>query len=238
MNFIKDKKVVAIITIIISLLFFIPFLFTNKEKVIKRVFTVDNKKDTCYYLDSDISFTDRNDIHLIFARKNGLKKTYETDDAFLHDVDSLTISGKLVYISDKKNYVVKRLTHSYPYLIRQARNLLDEIGTEVDKKQIEQGLIPHKIIVTSMFRTEQSQCHLRRCNNNATREVSSHLYGATFDISSQRFVKKDFFGRETYCYQLEYKRILEQVLQQFRAEGRCAIVREFKQSCFHITVVK
>jgi hypothetical protein len=236
MKFIKKKKYVAIIGLIASLVLFIPLLFNDHSSCRRETNVLPLEKKIFYCFGDDISLCDKNDIHLFFARRNGLQKTYKTDKEFLQAADSLRNCGSLVYISDKKNYILKRLTHSHPYLTREARELLHEIGLRFDKKQIEKGLKPHKIIVTSLLRTEQSQKSLRRVNVNATQETTSHLYGTTFDISHQKFVKKDFFGNESFVYRVEYKKILEEVLQELRLEQRCVVVRERKQACFHITV--
>ncbi|MDR1739552.1 MAG: DUF5715 family protein [Bacteroidales bacterium] len=199
---------------------------------------VDISKKKNRTLDYNTALKDNNELHLKYALQNGLKKTYESNKEFLAEVDSLRHKGELVYISHKKDYIIDSLTHSHPYLTRQARDLLTEIGVRFNKKQIEKGLKPHKIMVTSLLRTEGSQKSLSRGNANATQQTTSHLYGTTFDISNKKFVQKDFMGNEKYHSIRKYHNLLEEVLKELRHEGRCVVVKELRQACYHITVVE
>ena len=189
-------------------------------------------------LDFDTSLRDKNVLHLKYAVANGLKETYKTDSDFLAAADSLVLMGELILISDKKSFVVEELTHSHPYLTEKAYDLLSEIGKRFQEKQAEHKLKPRKMIVTSLLRTEKSQSSLRRRNVNATRDTTAHLFGTTFDIAKNKFVKKDFFGNNEYYSGTRYQRLLEEVLKELREEGRCVVAREKRQACFHITVVE
>jgi hypothetical protein len=92
------------------------------------------------------------------------------------------------------------------------------------------------MVITSMLRTEQSQKSLRRRNFNATKSTTSHLYGTTFDISAQRFVRYDFLGNKSETSRGIYQKLLEEAVKELRNEGRCVVMREYKQACLHITV--
>ncbi len=230
--------VIIIAVIVFSILFHVVTYHPSHANVVQKKIEIikENKIRT---LDHDLSLKDKNELHLKYAVQNGLKKTYRTDKEFLLAIDSLRYKNELVYISDKKNYIVDDLTHSHPYLTKDARDLLSEIGDRFNRKQIENHMKPYKMLVTSLLRTERSQISLRKQNVNATRETTAHLYGTTFDISRKKFVKKNFFGKAEGCNQAsKYEKLLENVLKELRDEGRCVVVKENKQACFHITVAE
>src|SRR5659263_336067 len=57
---------------------------------------------------------DKNDIHLLHAMKNGLKKPFETDSAFYSQIDDLVRMALLVKVTDNQFYKLKSLKHSQP----------------------------------------------------------------------------------------------------------------------------
>ena len=143
---------------------------------------------------------------------------------------------KLQHIETNDLYVVDSLTHSIPYLIKGAAQLLDTIGTNFLDSLTAKGLNPNKIIVTSVLRTEDDVKRLRRRNGNASVN-SAHFYGTTFDVSWKRFKKvEDEDGRPLQDVSSDtLKLVLSEVLRDLRKADKCYIKYELKQGCFHIT---
>ena len=174
---------------------------------------------------------DMNDDQLAVAQAIGIPPVANREDAEAR-------KRKLVKLEDTVTYVVDSLTHSIPYLIPSAKDLLDDIGRVFQDSLRAKGLNPYKLVVTSVLRTEEDVARLRRRNINAS-ENSTHRYGTTFDLSYWRYVKiPDLRGRPYEDVPPEYLRaVLGQVLKDFHDQGRrCYIKYEKKQNCFHITV--
>ncbi|MBE6310683.1 MAG: hypothetical protein E7080_06485 [Bacteroidales bacterium] len=171
-----------------------------------------------------MAFNDKNDVQLQAAQAIGIKPIESLKDAF-------SITKPIVEISSCDEYVLDSLTHSMPYLIPKAASLLKDIGKAFTDTVEARGGKRCRMIVTSVLRTDNTINKLRRRNRNAT-EVSCHLYGTTFDISWRRFHHSD----STYIMSTEdLKNILGEVLYKMRADGRCYVKFERKQSCYHIT---
>lgn len=112
-----------------------------------------------------------------------------------------------------------------PPLVSRAFN--DSLATK--------GYEPHKLIITSVLRTDEDITRLRRFNRNAS-ENSCHRHGTTFDISYNRFlepVTPD--GDSRIRWVTPFKSILAEVLRDQRLAGTCYVKYEVHQSCFHIT---
>lgn len=176
-------------------------------------------------------FNDMNDVQLAVAQAIGVPPVADREAA-----DKLKTS--LVKLEDTDTYVIDSLTHSIPYLIPSAKELLDRIGRNFQDSLSAKGLNPNKLVVTSVLRTEADVARLRRRNVNAS-ENSTHRYGTTFDLSYWRYEKvPEFKGRPYEDVPPEYLRAtLSQVLKDLHDEpGVCYIKYERKQNCFHITV--
>ena len=176
-------------------------------------------------------FNDKNDVQLEVAQAIGVPPVQNREAA-----DKL--KTKLVKLEDTDTYVIDSLTHSIPYLIPSAKELLDDIGRIFQDSLSAKGLNPNKLIVTSVLRTEDDIAALRKHNVNAS-ENSTHRYGTTFDLSYWRYVKiAEFRGRPYEDVPPEYLRAtLSQVLKDLHDQGnRCFVKYEKKQNCFHITV--
>ena len=176
-------------------------------------------------------FNDMNDVQLVVAQAIGVPPVADREAA-----DKLKTS--LVKLEDTDTYVIDSLTHSIPYLIPSAKELLDRIGRNFQDSLSAKGLNPNKLVVTSVLRTEADVARLRRRNVNAS-ENSTHRYGTTFDLSYWRYEKvPEFKGRPYEDVPPEYLRAtLSQVLKDLHDEpGVCYIKYERKQNCFHITV--
>lgn len=175
------------------------------------------------------SFPDLNEKHLAVAKTIGVRMPADREDAE-------SLKEKLVHITDNEFYSVDSLTHSIPYLVPRASELLDTIGSNFLDSLTAKGLNPNQVIVTSVLRTQNDVKRLRRRNGNASAN-SAHCYGATFDVSWKRFKKmEDEDGRPMQDVNSDtLKLVLSEVLRDLRKADKCYIKYELKQGCFHIT---
>ena len=184
----------------------------------------------------DVNFTkefnDLNEVQLAVAQAIGVPPVENRDDAE-------QMKQRLVEIKDNDLYSVDELTHSIPFLIPSAAELLDRIGRNFQDSLAAKGLNPHTLVVTSVLRTEEDVRKLRQGNINAS-ENSTHRYGTTFDLSYWHYVKVPELRERPYAdVPPEYLRAtLSQVLKDLHDEGACYVKYEKKQTCFHITVRK
>ena len=178
-------------------------------------------------------FNDLNDTQLAVAQALGVPPVENREAAE-------KMKKKLVEIVDNDLYVIADLTHSIPYLIPSAADLLDRIGRNFQDSLSAKGLNPNKLVVSSVLRTEDDVRKLRSGGNSNASENSTHRYGTTFDLSYWRYEKvPELRGREYADVPPEYLRAtLSQVLKDLRDEGACFVKYEKKQNCFHITVRK
>lgn len=175
------------------------------------------------------SFPDLNEKHLTVAQNIGIKPLEDREEAE-------NMKGQLIHITDNKFYSVDSLTHSIPYLVPRASELLDTIGSNFLDSLTSKGLNPNQIIITSVLRTNKDVKRLRRRNGNASAN-SAHCYGTTFDVSWKRFKKvEDEDGRPLQDVSSDtLKLVLSEVLRDLRQADKCYIKYELKQGCFHIT---
>ncbi len=134
-------------------------------------------------------------------------------------------NGKFHKISKSgKGYRVQKLDYSRAWMVFKGKLMLERIGTRFSKET--KG---NTFTVSSITRTLEDQCRLRKVNTNASLGISSHNYGNSFDISYVRFdgVLKNNSRLEA---------ALEKVLKYYYNAGRIYYIKERQQSCFHITV--
>lgn len=174
-------------------------------------------------------FKDVNDTQIVAAQQFGIEPLSTRTG-----VDS--IASQLIKIESSNAFRVDSLTHSVPYLIPSASDLLNTIAANFQAKLQEQGLAQYQFIVTSLLRTSDDVRKLRRVNRNAVKN-SCHMYGTTFDIAYNCFEKvdsfPDFTGKEA-----SYKvlvNILGETLKELRDANRCYVKFERGQPCYHIT---
>ncbi len=179
-------------------------------------------------------FRDLNELHLRFGRAHGITPI-KTEKQFHTQINELLKKKRLTKISDNEYYVIKRLTHSHPYLVPEAAQLLDLIGKRFQRKLQDQNMDRYLFRVTSVLRTEESQKSLGRRNRNAT-VTSAHGYGTTFDITYNSLVRKSLFGSHQVISDPAGMTLLSQTIRELRAEKRLVVVTERKEPCFHITV--
>ncbi|WP_321518008.1 DUF5715 family protein [uncultured Bacteroides sp.] len=173
------------------------------------------------------SFSDLNDLQLSVAQKIGIKPASSREQ-----VEKM--KGRLVHIEDNEYYVVDSLTHSLPYLIPKASNLLSSLGSNFLDSLGAKGLNPYKIVVTSVLRTLDDVRKLRHHNGNAS-EKSAHFYGTTFDVSWKHFEKVEEDRPMQDVNKDTLKLVLSEVLRDLRKAETCYAKYELKQGCFHIT---
>ena len=177
-----------------------------------------------------VAFPDTNAVQLVAAQQWGVTPVRDREDAESR-------KRELVYIASSPYYHVDPLYSSIPYLVPRAAVLLHDIGQAFFDSLYVKGVPLHKMIVTSVLRSQEDVVKLRRRNGNAT-ENSCHLYGTTFDICYNRYkTVEDPDG--PVCRRVRndtLKWVLSEVLRDMREQGRCYIKYEVKQGCFHMTV--
>ncbi len=174
-------------------------------------------------------FPDLQDIQIMSARKHGIRPVENRKEAEKN-------KDQLVYIGSNPYYKIDpAMSHSIPYLVPHAAMVLETIARNyIDSLHIK-GIPLHKILVSSVLRTNEGVRRLMRINPNASPE-SCHRYGTTFDIAYNRYhtiMPPDEHRRTVQSDTLKW--VLAEVLRDLREEGQCYIKYEVKQGCFHIT---
>jgi hypothetical protein len=137
--------------------------------------------------------------------------------------------SKLVEVSDGRGYRIDRLKYSNAVLLPEVRDLLENMGN--DYADALKGTDSEVTVfrVTSMTRTNNQQRSLRKRNRNATKSLSTHSYGASFDIAfMDRANDDDNCNRPT--------REIQKLLLRYQNEGRILIIPE--GGCMHITLLR
>ena len=176
------------------------------------------------------SFPDSNDVQLAAAQQYGVGPVANREEAEER-------KAELVYVGSSPFYHIDPLKSSIPYLVPRASVLLNDIGRHFFDSLLVKHIPLHKVIVTSVLRSEEDIENLKKVNRN-TSENSCHRYGTTFDISYNRYkTVSDPAGpprREVRNDTLKW--VLSEVLNDLRQQERCYVKYEVKQGCFHITV--
>ena len=137
--------------------------------------------------------------------------------------------SKLVEVSDGRGYRIDRLKYSNAVLLPEVRDLLEDMGNDYAdalKGTDSEGTV---FRVTSMTRTNNQQRSLRKRNRNATKSLSTHSYGASFDIAfMDRANDDDNCNRPT--------REIQKLLLRYQNEGRILLIPE--GGCMHITLLR
>jgi hypothetical protein len=233
----RKRNLALLICFVIIICSIVGVLFHKQKPKNKPYLSVSSQCDHVKQANAPISpsskLNDQNEIHLVHAQKNGLKKTFTTNAEFLSKIDSMKNNFILAEVTETPFYQIKSLTHSQPYLIPEAVDMLNEIGYRFQQRLAEKKYDNFKFRITSLLRTEEMQNNLSHRNSNASSH-SAHLYGTTVDISYKNFynVKKD-----TVESSYEAVQTLTKILIEMRQECKFLAVRERKQSCFHLTVV-
>ena len=175
------------------------------------------------------TFPDQQDTHIISARKWGVTPVKNRASAEHR-------KNELVYIGSNPYYKIDPgMSSSTPFLVPHAAKVLETIARNYLDSLHVKGIPLHKILISSVLRTEEDIERLRKVNVNASPE-SCHRYGTTFDIPYNRYhtiSPPDQTRRTVQNDTLKW--ILAEVLRDARENGLCHIKYEIKQGCFHIT---
>jgi hypothetical protein len=217
----KEVKVLPIDTIIPLKNGASSKFFNSDGTLVKnRIFSVPNFERT---------FPDQNDVQLIAAQREGVRPVEDRNDAESR-------KSELVYVGANPYYYIDRSRYSIPYLVPSASNLLQDIGRNFYDSLAIKGVPLHKIIVTSVMRTQSDVSKLRSHNSNATQN-SCHMYGTTFDVAYNRYKTVEAPGENLHKVRNDtLKWILSEVLNDMHKQNRCYVKYEVHQGCFHITV--
>lgn len=205
---------------------------SNRIKSRSRFFKADGSlvKNRIYSVPRfDTTFPDQNDVQLVAAQKLGVKPVKDRAEAENRKTE-------LVYVGSNPYFYVDKLHNSIPYLVPRASVLLQDIGRNFYDSLIVKGIPLHKIVITSVLRSQDDVARLRSRNGNATQN-SCHQYGTTFDIAYNRYKTVEAPGesrREVRNDTLKW--VFSEVLRDMHESGRCYIKYEVRQGCFHITV--
>ncbi len=170
-------------------------------------------------------FLDSNKFQYAWAERIGIEPITDLNGAY-------RTRRPLVKITDCDAYGVDKLTHSLPYLVPEAAQLLQRVGYDFIDTLARRGVDGYKIKVTSLLRTPATVKALRRRNVNAT-DSSTHQFGTTFDLSWSNFICAD---TTRTIHEGDLKNVLAEVLYNLRRQGKCMVVFERKTACFHVTV--
>jgi hypothetical protein len=139
-------------------------------------------------------------------------------------------SPLLTKVQDGKGFRIDhhKLTHSEPYLNRQAFKVLREMGEVFSKKVKDTEAEGSTFHISSLTRTIEQQEKLRKSpsGRNASPNVSAHSYGASFDIYK--------LDNTNSCTQA--RKAFEEMLVEFQKAGRILLCPE--GNCIHVTVRK
>lgn len=194
--------------------------------------------------------------HLRRARSLGVTVTAESP------VEALVAAGRLVEIEDSTElWIVRRLTHSAPYVTPETYTLLRRIGTRFQQEMNEMGLPAYRLEVTSALRTPDDQARLRTTNANAAAGESAHQSGTTLDIAYNSYAAPaepaiiDVVGAEWLQSRLErigaamletaaarksreLQAVLGEVMIEFQSAGDVLVTMERQQPVYHFTLAR
>ena len=213
-----DKKIKILFWLTVAVLSCIGTWMLRPDREIKpiRIGSLSYNRD----------FNDLNKVHLEAARKIGIEPVASREEAE-------HASKKMVEVRTNEYYEVEELTHSIPFLVPEAADLLEDIGRNFQDSLRNLNASLYKIKVTSVTRTVADVKSLRKRNTNSSLN-SAHQYGTTFDVSWARYTKVD--EEDTLNIDRDrLKMVLAMVLRDLRRADRCYVKHERRQGCFHIT---
>jgi hypothetical protein len=180
-------------------------------------------------------YRDLNAFHLKHAKAGGIDG-FKTEAEFHEKMAELVDDEKLIKIENSRYFILEKLTHSHPYLTPEAEQLLRDIGKRFHKKLDEKELGKYRYKISSLLRTGESQKKLSRSNGNASPNTS-HLYATTFDITYGSVIKNPLPWVEVEVVHGPAIQALSDAIGELRREGRCVVITERKERCFHVTAV-
>ena len=173
------------------------------------------------------TFNDSNKYQYVWAERLGIDPIISLENAY-------RTRRPLRKVQTCDAYYVDKLTHSFPYLVPEAEDLLRQIGYNFIDSLARRGADGYKIKVTSLLRSSATVKKLRKVNKNAV-DSSTHQFGTTFDISWNNFYCAN---PDRTINEEDLKNLLAEVLMDLRRQNRCMVKYERKSPCFHITVTK
>ena len=221
------RKIFRILPLLILSIILLSFILSSATR--KRFLTYFNT--SCIQYKQSVFSRKLNDIVPDYSSQAYITGIKPCKD--LAEVKERVSAGKLVRVREGKGYSIDKLTHSYPYLTRDTRRLVREIGRRFRSVTREAGLSGAEMIITSMTRTTEKVKNLRSGNGNASAN-SPHLNGNAFDISYVSFRCKKI--KVTSCDKRFMKEALAEIIYEIRSEKRCWATYERGQTCFHVVV--
>lgn len=174
-------------------------------------------------------FNDVQSVQIKAARKYGIEPIKDRSEA-----EKAIDNHALVHLRSCKNYQLAPMGHSIPYLTKNGADILNTIGQNFRDSLASKKLAPHKMVVTSVLRTDKDVENLMKHNKVAVKN-SAHRYATTFDISYTNFIND---GLAASTDRNVLKKVLAEVLRDLRDDKQLYVKYERSQNCFHITVRK
>ncbi len=139
--------------------------------------------------------------------------------------------GEIQIVKPGKGYTIEKMRYSFPYLTKNSKALLEEIGEIFTEKISETRLKHSRFIVTSTTRTTDMNEVLRKTNCNASTN-SPHLNGNAFDITYARIKSNKLIltGHDKKYL----KEVLAETIWDLRKDNKCWATYEKNQCCFHV----
>jgi hypothetical protein len=228
----RFSKIIAFTIFVSSLVFTTLYILSPKDENKGIRYHVNNilGKKCIYYRQSILSrkLRDRIPDYIGKSSHSGIQKCSNKKEL----LKQVTL-GKIFKIRNRRGYIVEDFSYSYPYLTKEGKAFLEDLGKRFRKKISRTGLRGSSFKITSMTRITDILKRLKASNSNAS-ENSPHFYGNAFDISYVRFSARKWFV--TDCDKYFLKESLAEVIWQMREEKKCWATYEINQGCFHIVV--
>ena len=219
----KKNKIIIISSTLILIFLCIGFC---EPHLVDKIITPFKKNINCVEYEKknySLNLQDGLSSYIKSASKNGISKC--------SDKNEVLNNSELIKIANSDFFKIDNLTHSYPYLTEDGKNLLNSIGEGFKSKIANSDLKHSKFIVTSLTRTTESIKRLREENASAVIN-SPHQYGECFDITYKRFL--NYNVKLKPCH-IEYlKETLAGVIYELKKNKVCWAITEYQQHCFHV----
>jgi hypothetical protein len=144
------------------------------------------------------------------------------------NIEEMLRAGTLVRVDDRnEKFVLDRKKVESPYLRPYALLMLRKIAQDFYTQS--QGC---KLIVTDLYRTAGDQINVRKKNSVATKNLSTHRFGNTFDITKNRIIMPN--GKMKWTG--EKIDLMRKVLVAHQEKGEIMILEE--NAAFHNMTAK
>lgn len=224
------RFILVVVAIIVAIIFIKP---KNSPKThLKKITQVPVSELSQQEIRAMHQYT--NEMHLEVARSRGMTEPLASKADFDNNQSQYIVDYKLRRIYDNSNYYkLQGLTMSIPYMQRDAVDFLTTLGKEFKKNLEEAGIQPYRYGISSVLRTIESQNKLREKNVNATKNMTSHYYGRSFDIPEEEFYE---VNDDKVFHSKRLRNILIRTLLDLQAQEKCYIIQEKATKCIHVTV--